>query len=73
MSMEPEQHASGSNTGEQPTAAREILATVAIRSSRNQMTDVKLYVDGEDVTDGKVTVQGSEYKHIAVKAQYQWQ
>lgn len=35
------------------------------------MTDMKLYVDGEDVTDGKVTVQGSEYKHITVKAQYQ--
>lgn len=51
--------------------SQEILASVAIRSSRIQMTDMKLYVDGEDVTDGKVTVQGSEYKHITVKAQYQ--
>ena len=51
--------------------SQEILASVAIRSSRIQMTDIKLYVDGEDVTDGKVTVQGSEYKHITVKAQYQ--
>ena len=51
--------------------SQEILASVAIRSSRIQMTDIKLYVDGEDVTDGKVKVQGSEYKHITVKAQYQ--
>lgn len=51
--------------------SQEILASVAVRSSRIQMTDIKLYVDGEDVTDGKVTVQGSEYKHITVKAQYQ--
>lgn len=43
--------------------SQEILASVAVRSSRIQMTDIKLYVDGEDVTDGKVTVQGSEYKH----------
>lgn len=48
-----------------------VLATAAIHSSRQQMTDIKLYIDGEDVTDGKVTVQGSDYKRITVKAQYQ--
>ena len=35
--------------------SQEILASVAIRSSRIQMTDIKLYVDGEDVTDGKLS------------------
>ena len=49
----------------------EILASVAIRSSRQQMIDIKLYIDGEDVTDGSFTVQGSDYKRIVVKAQYQ--
>ena len=49
----------------------ETLASVAIRSTRQQMTDMKLYIDGEEVTDGAFTVQGSDYKKIVVKAQYQ--
>ena len=49
---------------------REVLASVAIHSIRKQLTDVKLYIDGEEVTNGKFTVQGSEYKNIVVKAQY---
>ena len=49
----------------------ELLASVAVRSSRQKLTDIKLYIDGEDVTDGSFTVQGSEYKRIVVKAQYQ--
>lgn len=49
----------------------DVLATAAIRSSRQQMTDIKLYIDGEEVTDGSFTVQGSDYKRIVVKAQYQ--
>ena len=48
----------------------EVIASVAIRSSRQQMTDIKLYIDGEEVTDGTYTVQGSDYKRITVKAQY---
>ena len=49
----------------------ELLASVAVRSSRQKLTDIKLYIDGEDVTDGSFTIQGSEYKRIVVKAQYQ--
>ena len=49
----------------------EILASAAIRSSRQQMTDMKLYIDGEDVTDGSFTVQGSDYKRIVVKVKYE--
>lgn len=48
----------------------EVLASVAIHSIRQQMTDIRLYIDGEDVTDGSYTVQGSDYKTIEVKARY---
>lgn len=48
----------------------EVLASVAIHSIRQQMTDIKLYIDGEEVTDGSYTVQGSDYKTIEVKAKY---
>ena len=49
----------------------ETLASVAIRSSRQQIKDIKLYIDEKDVTDGDFTVQGSEYKRIVVKAKYE--
>ena len=48
-----------------------VLATAAIHSSRQQMTDIKLYIDGKEVKDDNVIVQGSDYKRITVKAQYQ--
>lgn len=48
----------------------EVLASVAIHSTRRQMTDIRLYIDDADVTDGSYTVQGSEYKEIRVKAKY---
>ena len=48
----------------------EVLATVAIRSIRQQITDIKLFIDDKDVTDGTFTVKGTDYKNIAVKAQY---
>lgn len=48
----------------------EVLASVAVHSIRQQLTDIRLYIDGEDVTDGSYTVQGSDYKTITVKAKY---
>lgn len=48
----------------------EVLASVAIHATRHQLTDIRLFIDGEDVTDGSYTVQGSDYKTIEVKAKY---
>ena len=48
----------------------EVLASVAVHSIRQQITDIKLFIDDKDVTDGTFTVEGTDYKNIVVKAQY---
>ena len=32
---------------------------------------IKLFIDGQDVTNGKIKVEGSEWKNIQVQAKYQ--
>lgn len=48
----------------------EFLATAAILSSKKEIKNIRLLIDGQDVTNGTFTVQGSEWKSISVQAQY---
>ena len=46
------------------------VARVTVKSIRKEVEDMKLFVDGKDVTNGKLTVQGSEQKAIDIKVKY---
>lgn len=46
------------------------LAAAAILSTQQKMTDIRLLIDGQDVTNGQFTIQGSEQKSIQVQGKY---
>lgn len=46
------------------------LSTLKVTVLAGNVQDIKLYIDGKDVTNGSFTVAGSEWKSIAVKAKY---
>ncbi|WP_283683110.1 DUF4430 domain-containing protein [Parablautia sp. Marseille-Q6255] len=48
----------------------EFLAAAAILATKRQMTEIRLLIDGQDVTNGAFTVQGSQQKSIQVQARY---
>lgn len=47
-----------------------LLASVNVTSKRENMEDIRLYIDGTNVTNGTYTVQGSEDIHIQIHAKY---
>lgn len=49
----------------------ETIATVFITSVAKTFEEIKLYVDGREVIDGKATVEGSREGRITVKAKYE--
>lgn len=50
--------------------SQERAASIRIKASTKKITDIKLFIDGTEVS-GDYTVQGSEWKEIQVKALYQ--
>lgn len=49
----------------------EVVASVMVISSSNEIQSIKLFIDGNDVTNGKYTIEGSEWKNINVKVKYE--
>ena len=47
------------------------LSTIKVTAIAGKIESIKLYIDGQDVTDSAYTVQGSESKSIRVKAKYE--
>lgn len=49
----------------------EIVATITVKSKADTMSELKLAIDGNDVTDKNYTVAGSAWSDIQVLAKYQ--
>ena len=49
----------------------EVVGYVSVLSSTKKIEAIKLFIDGQDVTNGSCTVAGSESKNIQVKAKYE--
>lgn len=49
----------------------ETVAWVKVIAKARVLEEIKLFIDGKDVTNGKIKVEGSEWKNIQVQAKYQ--
>ena len=49
----------------------EVVATIKVVANSKEIEQIKLTIDGNDVTNGKYTVAGSEWKDIKVEARYE--
>ena len=48
----------------------EVLAACQVIAKREAIQEIRLFIDGTDVTNGTYSVQGSEEKHIQVQAKF---
>lgn len=60
-----------SATERKADASTETVAWVKVIAKSQIIEQIKLFIDGEDVTNGKIKVEGSEWKNIQVQAKYQ--
>lgn len=49
----------------------ETVAWIKVIAKAQVMEEIKLFIDGQDVTNGKIKVAGSEWKNIQVQVKYQ--
>ena len=50
---------------------RQTVANIKVIANSKNIEEIKLFIDGNDVTNGKYTIAGSEWKDIKVKARYE--
>lgn len=60
-----------SATERRADASTETVAWVKVIAKSQVMEQIKLFIDGQDVTNSKIKVEGSEWKNIQVQAKYQ--
>ena len=60
-----------SATERKADASTETVAWVKVIAKSQVIEQIKLFIDGQDVTNGKIKVEGSEWKNIQVQAKYQ--
>lgn len=48
----------------------EVVATFNLKAYNKDVEEIKVYIDGQDVTNGKFTVQGSEIKTVKMEVKY---
>lgn len=60
-----------SATERKADASTETVAWVKVIAKSQVIEQIKLFIDGQDVTNGKIEVAGSEWKNIQVQAKYQ--
>lgn len=52
-------------------SSTETVAWIKVIAKAQVMEEIKLFIDGQDVTNGKIKVAGSEWKNIQVQVKYQ--
>ncbi|MBD9202967.1 MAG: DUF4430 domain-containing protein [Eubacterium ventriosum] len=48
----------------------EVVAALNLKAYNKDVEEIKVYIDGQDVTNGKFTVQGSEIKTVKMEVKY---
>ena len=48
----------------------EVVAAFNLKAYNKDVEEIKVYIDGQDVTNGKFTVQGSEIKTVKMEVKY---